>query len=255
MGDTSTIQWTNRTWNPWQGCAKVSPECDQCYMFRDKIRYGQDPEKVVRSKPPTFNKPLAWEREAAAANRSDLVFTCSWSDWFIRDADVWRAEAWTIVRRTRHLTYQILTKRHGRIAANLPSDWGNGYPNVWLGVSAGDQRTWDARTKALRDIPARIRFVSLEPMLAPVDVSDAARWLDWIVVGGESGGLNARPIDERWIRAVIDSCRGTGCRVFVKQMGSAWARRNKARDSHGGDMAEWAVDLRVREFPRAAVAS
>jgi protein gp37 len=85
MGEKSAIEWTQNTWNPWQGCHKVSPGCKFCYMYRDKERYGQDPKIVVRSKPPTFNAPLKWKEPA-------LVFTCSWSDWFVEEADDWRTK-------------------------------------------------------------------------------------------------------------------------------------------------------------------
>ena len=113
MAENSKIQWTDHTWNPWQGCRKVSPGCLNCYMYRDKKRYGQDPATVVRSKPPTFNKPLKWHDPAK-------VFVCSWSDFFIEDADEWRDDAWEIMRRTPHLTYQILTKRPRNIKDRLP---------------------------------------------------------------------------------------------------------------------------------------
>lgn len=287
MGESSSIQWTQRTWNPWQGCAKVSAGCTNCYMFRDKARYGQDPETVVRSKPPTFNAPHKWEREAAAAGRTDLVFTCSWSDWFIKEADPWRDEAWAIIRRTPHLTYQILTKRHGRIEKCLPSDWGDGYPNVWLGVSVEDQKTAAQRVPVLLSVPARVHFLSMEPLLGPVDLSAlelepvcdeedscgepvtlnvfgrdahcgctveggeplAMESLAWVIVGGESGGHEARATDPAWVRDLVTQCRDNEVPVFVKQLGSVWARANKARDSHGGDLDEWPPDLRVREFP------
>lgn len=265
MGERSAIQWTNRSWNPWQGCAKVSAGCADCYMFRDKKRYGQDPETVVRSKPATFNAPFAWERAAAGAEREDMVFTCSWSDWFIRDADPWRDEAWAIIRATPHLTYQILTKRHARIADHLPSDWGDGYPNVWIGVSIEDQATAEQRIPLLLSVPAVVRFLSCEPMLGPVALGllgtipkDIAPWsymlvrdrIDWVIFGGESGGMEARRTDPAWIAEGVRECREADVAAFVKQLGSPWAREHKARDSHGGDPAEWPESLRVREFPR-----
>src|SRR6266498_5551388 len=123
MGETTGIAWTQRTWNPWHGCHKVSAGCKNCYMFREKRQYGQDPDVVVRSKT-TFNAPLKWKDSA-------LVFTCSWSDWFIEEADPWRDEAWDVIRRTPHLTYQILTKRIERASSCLPKDWP--LKNVWLG--------------------------------------------------------------------------------------------------------------------------
>ncbi|MGH2369611.1 MAG: DUF5131 family protein, partial [Chloroflexota bacterium] len=134
MGSTSSIEWTDATWNPWQGCTKVSPGCAHCYMYRDKARYGQDPTTVRRSTSATFYRPLAWR----APQR---VFTCSWSDFFHEDADAWRSEAWDVIRRTPHLTYQVLTKRPDRLPDCLPADWP--LPNVWLGTSVEYQRWVD----------------------------------------------------------------------------------------------------------------
>src|SRR3990172_778380 len=127
MGKITGISWTDATYNPWYGCLKVSPGCKQCYMYRDMERYGKDPKVVTRAKPATFNSPLKW-------TEPQRVFTCSWSDYFIEQADEWRDEAWDIIRRTPHLTYQILTKRPENIFDRLPADWGNGWPNVFLSV-------------------------------------------------------------------------------------------------------------------------
>ena len=161
MGKNSSIEWTDHTWNPWQGCHPISAGCANCYMFRDKRRYGQDPSVVVRSKRATFCKPAHWNEPAK-------VFTCSWSDFFIEEADPWRDEAWDIIQTTPWLTYLILTKRIERAAQNLPTAWP--FPNVWLGVSVENQQTADERIPILLQASAAVRFVSVEPMLGPVDL-------------------------------------------------------------------------------------
>lgn len=161
MSEHTNIAWTDATWNPWHGCEKVSPGCKHCYMYREKQRYGQDPRNVTRSKT-TFRAPLKWTKPAR-------VFTCSWSDFFIEEADPWRDEAWEIIRQTPHLTYQILTKRPERMAGRLP--WTTEpWPHVWLGVSVEDQANADARIPLLLDTPAAVRFLSVEPLLAAVDL-------------------------------------------------------------------------------------
>jgi protein gp37 len=272
MGETTGIAWTKSTWNPWQGCLKISPGCKLCYMYRDKERYGQDPRTVVRSKPPTFNKPLSWKEPG-------LVFTCSWSDWFIEQADAWRDEAWDIVRRTPHLTYQILTKRPENIAARLPKDWGRGYPNVWLGVSVEEQRYADERIPLLLETRAAIRFLSVEPQLGPVDLDlrqlalgcgprpIKTTGIDWVIQGGESGP-KARPFDLAWARDLRDQCKAAGVAYFFKQAGANVFNegvgllddddpgaidvvRVKLKDRAGADPSEWPADLRVQEFPKA----
>lgn len=218
----SAIEWTNDTWNPWQGCVKVSPGCKYCYMYRDKKRYGQNPMAVVRSKPPTFNAPLT-------KLKGPLVFTCSWSDFFIDVADTWRNDAWDIIRQTPHLTYQILTKRPERIVENLPSDWGNGWPNVWLGVSVetNEQR---GRMDILRQIPSAIRFVSAEPLLESVDLD--LRNFSWVISGGESGvGEKWRSAKIEWFLNIRDQCLKADVPFFHKQHGGnkkfdkAWGGR------------------------------
>lgn len=260
MGEKSGIQWTTHTWNPWQGCQKVSPGCDNCYMFRDKKRYGQDPLVVVRSKPPTFNAPRRWNREAEARGERALVFVASWADFFSREADEWRDDAWAVIRECPWLTFQVLTKRHARIASHLPADWGDGYENVWLGVSAEDREWWDRRVASLREVPARVRFVSLEPQLGSIEGASAAG-IDWVIVGGESGS-DARPFDVLWAREAIGICRRDGAAPFVKQLGrhpretvhtafGVLSAPINLRDSHGGEWDEWPSDLRVREFPAA----
>ena len=152
-------------------------------MFREQRRYGRDPTKVTRTK--TWSDPVRWNREAEAAGTKFLVFTCSWSDFFIEDADPWRPEAWEVIRRCPNLVYQILTKRPERISEHLPADWGRGYANVWLGVSVENQ-DWAGRLDTLLEIPAAVHWVSAEPLLGPVDFTPWLARLDWIVVGAES---------------------------------------------------------------------
>lgn len=239
MGNQTGIEWTERTWNPWMGCTKVSPGCAHCYMFRERERYGKDPSVVVRSKT-TFTAPLRWKRGAG----SGLVFTCSWSDWFHEGADAWRDEAWAIIRATPHLTYQILTKRPERIVEHLPADWGDGWPNVWLGVSVENQRFRDERMSRLAAIPAAVRFVSAEPLLGPLsfrwgpwyglsrehdtDHLDGLRkFFHWVIVGGESGS-EARPMALDWARTIRDECAEAGVAFFLKQLGGS--RNPRAHD-------------------------
>jgi protein gp37 len=212
MGEATGIEWTDATWNPWRGCAKVSPGCAHCYMFTDQRRFGRDPSVVTRSKT-TFRAPLRWREPR-------LVFTCSWSDWFIPAADEWRDEAWDVVRRTPHLTYQILTKRPELALERLPADWGDGYPNVWLGTSIENRRFVD-RAELLREIPAAVRFISAEPLLGPLDGLDLYD-IDWLIAGGESGP-RARDCNPEWVRQLRDHCAFEGVAFFFKQWGAVRA--------------------------------
>jgi protein gp37 len=196
-------------------------------MFREVKRYGRDPTQVVRSRPATFNKPKKWNRNATGR---ELVFTCSWSDWFHEGADEWRADAWAIIKATPNLTYQILTKRPENILSRLPPDWGSGYPNVWLGVTVEAQKQAH-RVQTLLKIPARVRFVSAEPLLGPLDLTE---WggIHWVVAGGESGGPDRRLMKPEWARALRDQCLEADVPFFLKQLGGS------VRNKRGGEEAK-----------------
>jgi protein gp37 len=235
MSDTTKISWTDHTWNPWHGCTKISPGCAHCYMYTAKERYGQDPSIVRRSKS-TFRDPLRWEEEAEAKGVKQRVFTCSWSDFFHETADPWRAEAWEIIRRCPNLHFQILTKRPERIANQLPGKTPRNldaidmaaavtdltftrrtwpWDNVWLGTSVENPKyLW--RIEELLKIPARVHYISAEPLLAPLDLSPYIKGLDWVIVGGESGP-GFRPMDHAWARDIRDQCLAAGVAFFFKQ--------------------------------------
>jgi protein gp37 len=238
MSAGTHIEWTDATYNPWRGCDKVSPGCAHCYMFTAQRRYGKDPTMVVRAADATFFAPVRarkWRELPTGA----LVFTCSWSDWFHEVADPWRDEAWEVLRQRPDLRWQVLTKRPERIADHLPPDWGDGWPNVWLGVSI-ENRRFVARADVLRAVPAMVRFISAEPLLGPLDGLDL-RDIDWLIVGGESGPRR-RSMRLAWARELRDACRCSGVAYFLKQLGGA---------RPGNQLGELPPDLRVREFPSA----
>lgn len=238
MASKSAIEWTDATWNPWHGCHKISPGCKFCYMFRDKARYGQDPNVVSRSKT-TFNDPLTWKEPRK-------IFTCSWSDWLIEEADPWRGDAYDVIRQSPRHTYQILTKRIERAAGRVPDP---PLPNVWLGVSV-ESREYLPRIDVLRETPAALRFLSLEPLLQDLGTLDLTG-IGWVIVGGESGP-GARPFNTDWARAIVAQCKAAGVACFVKQFGAHVIQDGERRikkDKKGGDMHEWPHDLRVRDLP------
>jgi protein gp37 len=234
MSETTTISWTDATWNPWRGCDKVSPGCAHCYMFRDQQRYGRNPSIVLRAADATFRAPLKWKEPR-------FIFTCSWSDWFHESADPWRDEAWEIVRQTPQHTYQILTKRPERMQERLPwSAFGDPWPNVWLGVSVENQR-FAHRARILSGIPAAVRFISAEPLLG--DLSLALGGINWVIVGGESGP-DYREMNLDWLAGVVQQCRNADVPVWVKQdSGKLPGKRGRIPD-----------DLWVQERPAPRLA-
>lgn len=256
MAENSKIDWTDHTWNPWQGCRKVSPGCANCYMFRDKKRFGQDPSTIVLSKQKTFNFPLRLKEPAS-------VFVCSWSDFFIEDADEWRNAAWTIMRKTPHLTYQLLTKRPENIEKRLPKDWLD-WKNVQLGVTVENQEQADKRIPLLFEIPSDCRFISCEPLIEAIDLNKYFRaqkmWgedrvlyaeiahnyancdvprLHWVICGGESGS-QSRYMEPEWAETIKNVCAEHYVPFFMKQMSGATKIERKAIPER----------LMVREFPK-----
>jgi len=239
MAENTGIEWTDATWNPHIGCYPVSTGCDNCYMYREMVRYGKDPRNVERTTS-VFDLPLRLKKPSK-------IFVCSWSDFFIKQADAWRNECWDIIRRCPQHTFQLLTKRPERIADHLPADWGKGYANVWLGVSTENQEMADKRIPLLLDIPARVHFLSVEPMLGPVDLMPWYESIpfDWIIVGGESGP-NARGMHERWVYDIAQFCVDTDTPFFFKQ----WGGKSRIDGHWGGNQLDGKT---YRRFPSVPV--
>lgn len=236
MGKETGISFTDHTWNPWEGCDRVSPGCANCYLFEQLKRNGRDPGKVRRTR--TWKAPERWNEEANRAGRIDKVLTCSLSDFFHEGADAWRPEAWKVMRRCPHLHFQVLTRGPLRIRECLPADWGEGYPNVWLGVSIeSSDYLW--RADVLRQIPARVRWISAEPLLGPLPDLDLED-IQWIVLGGEYGP-GYRNMDPAWAMQIRDRAKAQGVPFFFKQSAGARAGR--------GDLLE---GRRWQELPSLA---
>jgi len=185
-------------------------------MFTEQYRYKLDPTVVTRTK--TWRQPRRWQKALAGTDKKEMVFTCSWSDFFIEAADEWRAEAWKVIKETPNLIYQILTKRPKLIPDRLPPDWGTGYDNVALGVSI-ESAAYNGRADDLRLVPARWRFISAEPLLASIK-GLSLKDIHWLIAGGESGP-GFRTMDLDWAREARDLCIAEKVAFFYKQ-GSAF---------------------------------
>jgi protein gp37 len=194
-------------------------------MFRDQEKYGRNPTEIRRTSDSTFYAPLRLQQ-------SHIIFTCSWSDFFIEEADAWRADAWDVIRRTPHHIYQVLTKRPERIAQCLPPDWNHGWPHVWLGVTAENQRMANARVPILLQTPSATRWVCAEPLLGPLELTsfmqDNQTRLDWVVTGAETGP-NARALDENWVRRLRDECTSAAIPLWYKQNNTGGVRIRNPR--------------------------
>lgn len=233
MATDTLIAWTDHTFNPWMGCSRISEGCRHCYAESlTKNRMGLSLWGVTAARQVTkspWSHVRGWQRDAARGRTPGaygrlpdgrtphLVFTGSLMDWAEPRADLVepRMRMWQIVRESPDLWFQLLTKRPDHIAEALPDDWGDGYPNVWLGTTIEDMRVaW--RADALRAVPARVRFVSYEPAIGPLTDAFALEGLHWLICGGESGA-GYRPFDMQWARDIRDRCVAHGVAFFMKQ--------------------------------------
>ena len=235
MSDKTLIAWTDRTFNAAWGCVKVSPGCAHCYAelvarvkhSREKI-WGPG-EKRRTFGPKHWAEPVKWNRQAIKGGHSLRVFCGSMFDWLedhptINDL---RPQLWQLIRDTPWLDWQLLTKRPERILANLPDDWGDGFENVWLGTSI-ENNDYAWRADELRQAPGRIRFVSYEPALGPLDQLDLTG-IHWLIYGGESGSKR-RPEDKQWARDIMGRCRTAGVAFFHKQSSAFYTERGVELD-------------------------
>ncbi len=242
MAEHTAITWTDSTFNPWWGCAKVSPGCDNCYAQAMDHRTGgnhwQDKPRTMSDD--NWRKPLRWQKQAKESGVPHRVFCGSMCDWADKNApDGQRDRLWKLIRDTPDLQWQLLTKRAPNIQKYLPDDWGDGYKNVWLGVTIEDQSHGVPRIGVLREIAAHIRFLSIEPLIQDLGTLDL-RGIGWVIIGGESGP-KAREMDRFWVMAIIEQCRAQGVPVFFKQWGSWYGSANDKGGCriYGREVKEW----------------
>lgn len=242
----SKIEWTDHTFNPWWGCQRVSPGCEHCYAETLAHRYNfkvWGPAKTTNRRMMSENywkQPARWNKAAEAAGTRPRVFCASMADVFEEHAEVeearWRL--WDLIEATPNLDWLLLTKRPENIIANTArwAKWGalGRWPdNIWIGTSCEDQRRADERIPYLLKIPAKVRFLSCEPLLGPLDLTEhlecqsythgqvvpcTCNLVDWVIVGGESGP-GARPMHPDWAREIRDQCEATRTPFHFKQWG------------------------------------
>jgi|SRR5579871_1340719 len=230
MSDHSKIEWTDATWNPLRGCTKISPGCKHCYaaVFAERFRgvpghpYQQGFD--LRLVPDKLSEPFLWPKPKT-------VFVNSMSDVFQKEIpDAYIEDVARVMASANWHTYQVLTKRSERLLELLSTKlrFTADHRHIWWGVSVEDKRYGLARIEHLRQAPAALRFLSIEPLLedlGPLDLSG----IHWVIVGGESGH-GARPIRQDWVERILEACTERGIPFFLKQ----WGGTNKAgRMLHG----------------------
>jgi protein gp37 len=293
MGSSTSIEWTDHTFNPWIGCTKISPGCKNCYAAKADDRHllgpvshwGPGAPRHVTSAA-NWREPITWANAARKAGHRAKVFCASQADIFESEAPVaQRRLLWELIGETHDaLDWQILTKRPERIAEVMSDDQLNyGFFELtlcWLGTSTENQETAENRIPALLGVDAKVRFISAEPLLGPLnldgcivetqeyefstevwrksalddsdiwhsddgDVSDGPQYpkLDWVICGGESGH-GARQMNPLWARSLRDQCAAAEVPFFMKQMGSVFGPHK------GHDLPD---DLNIKQFPHERI--
>lgn len=308
MSENTKIEWCDHTFNPWTGCMKVSPGCDRCYAEGWSKRAGAKVGKWgagaprVRTTAANWKLPMKWEAGAeafrAAHGRRQRVFCASLADVFDNEVDPqWRADILRLVDQTPNLDWLLLTKRIGNANVMLDqaemivcgSIWTNyrPRPNIWLGATVVNQEEADRDIPKLLATPARVRFLSMEPLLGPVDLRFPTKtWapdrcnhccngdrcdtpghherarcpycrgtgrqkiLEWVITGGESGP-GARPAHPRWFRSVAKQCRAAGVPFLFKQWGE-WAPYDRGRQDGWLLATPYSLDEPISKFGKKA---
>ncbi|EMS78447.1 DUF5131 family protein [Desulfotignum phosphitoxidans] len=217
----SKIEWTGDTWNPVTGCTKLSPGCDNCYAERmaNRLKTMEKQQRYrngfeVTCHPDLLNIPLKWKKPKT-------VFVCSMGDLFHKNVPVsYIKSVFTIMNKAHWHTFQVLTKRSKRL--HKLKDRLKWTDNIWVGVSV-ENNNLIKRIDRLREVPANIKFLSIEPLLGPMRKMDLSG-IDWVIVGGESGP-GARPIEEKWVINIKNQCVKNGIPFFFKQ----WGGTNKKK--------------------------
>ena len=246
MAENSKIEWTHHTFNPWTGCTAISPACDHCYAEgwakrSGHVQWGPHGE---RRRTKTWGNPVKWNKKAGELGVRFRVFCASLADVFDNHKsieDSWRRDLWTMIEDTPNLDWLLLTKRPQNIQRFIPAKWREeGWPdNVWLGTTVENQDEAEKRIPHLLRLNAKVRFLSCEPLVGPLDLRniklsgrDAEYWLDalggthseravpptlhWIISGGESGN-NYRESNPNWFRSLRDQCAATNVPFLFKQ--------------------------------------
>jgi protein gp37 len=259
MAENTAIEWCDHTFNPWIGCTKVSPGCDNCYAERredkrlHRVQWGPG---QPRQRTKNWGDPVKWNKQHeaffAVHGRRQRVFCASLADVFDNEVPAeWRADLFALIDGTPHLDWLLLTKRIGNAKAMLDAvstalalrETGAPWPprpNVWLGATVVSQAEADRDIPKLLAVPARVHFLSLEPLLGPINLlsqsdtlcrcdgcmsmarnnpeAPGLQRIDWVICGGESGP-GARPMHPDWARSLRDQCAAAGVPFLFKQWG------------------------------------
>lgn len=213
-------------WNLWHGCHKKSEGCKYCYVYRRDEKYELDSNKVYKTK--AFDLPVKKNRKGEYKIKSgSLIYTCFTSDFLLEDADVWRKDAWDIIRERKDCTFLFITKRIERFNVSLPEDWGDGWDNVRVCCTCENQKRADERLPIFKSLPIKHKLIICEPFLEEINLD---KYLDFeieqVVVGGESGN-DARVCNYDWVLKIREQCINKNISFRFRQTGARLLKGGK----------------------------
>jgi protein gp37 len=210
-------------WNPWHGCHKLSAGCKHCYVYRGDSKRGIDSTIVTQTK--SFDLPVRKKRNGEYKIPSGTtLYTCFSSDFFVEDADQWRAEAWEMIHLRNDVDFTMITKRIDRLHVVLPDDWGDGYDHVTICCTVENQDRADYRLPIYIKAPIKHKIIICEPLLERIDMRPyMGSYVEQVVVGGESGS-EARTCNFDWIMEIHDLCVENNISFWFKQTGAKFVK-------------------------------
>lgn len=211
-------------WNPWHGCHKISPGCQNCYVYRRDSKYEIDSAKVRKTA--NFDLPVKLSRNKTYKLQADgdYVYTCFTSDFFLEDADAWRSDCWDMIRKRFDLSFFIITKRIHRFAACTPPDWGEGWRNVTVCCTVENNDMARFRLPIFKEAKIAHKQIICEPLLSPIDLTPYLdSFIEGVVAGGESGN-EARICDYDWVLDIRRQCEAAGVPFRFKQTGARFRK-------------------------------
>ena len=214
-------------WNPWHGCRKISAGCVNCYVYRRDGKYDKDASAVVKNA--DFDLPLRLKKDKTykITNDDGIVYTCFTSDFFLEEADAWRDECWKMMKRRIDLDFLIITKRIHRFSECIPSDWGEGYPNVTICCTVENDEMAHFRLPIYKEAKIKHKVIICEPLLSKIDLSPYLdNTIEEVLVGGESGN-EARVCDYDWVLDIRDQCIRAGVPFSFRQTGARLQKDGK----------------------------
>lgn len=217
----------SKMWNLWHGCHKYSEGCLNCYVHRGDMKYDRDISKVFKTK--QFNVPIEKNKNGEYKVKSgEFVFTCFSSDFLLADADIWRQDAWDMIKERSDCNFLFITKRIERFMQCVPDDWGNGYPNVIVCTTCENQKQLDFRMPIFLDLPIKHKCLVIEPMLEEMDIAKYLKdnQIEQVIAGGESGE-KARHCHYDWILKLRSACVENNVTFNFKQTGTHFIKDSK----------------------------